>query len=173
MAKYLMQANPERGLYTDRQVSWNTLLGMDWMLKVSANTYLAGAFYFPCIWTGLHGVMLCVSNAASTALSKANANTCMQIVQNGIPRPEFLPFDAYFYDGMNFGNIRGFTNGMYPMFETGTFENVLGTLADTAGIANWLEVLHVQDGMLIYQGLRILLNMLGIAVYAHVTAGLS
>ena len=95
MAKYLMQANPERGLYTDRQVSWNTLLVMDWMLKVSANTYLAGAFYFPCIWTGLHGVMLCVSNAASTALSKANANTCMQIVQNGIPRPEFLPFDAY------------------------------------------------------------------------------
>ena len=38
MAKYLMQANPERGLYTDRQVSWNTLLVMDWMLKVSANT---------------------------------------------------------------------------------------------------------------------------------------
>ena len=86
---------------------------MDWMLKVSANTYLAGAFYFPCIWTGLHGVMLCVSNAASTALSKVNANTGMQIVHNGIPRPEPLAFDAYFYEGMNFGNIRGFSDGVY------------------------------------------------------------
>ena len=32
----------------------------------------------------------------------------MQIVQNGIPRPEFLAFNAYFYQGLNFGNIRGF-----------------------------------------------------------------
>ena len=86
MAAYLMPENPHEGLYTDRQVSWNTLLVMNWMLKVSANTYITGAFYFPCIWTGLHGVMLCVSNAASTALSKANVNTCMQIVHDGIPR---------------------------------------------------------------------------------------
>ena len=62
---------------------------------------------------------------------------------------------------------------VYQMFSAGTFENVLGTLAANAGIANWLEMLHVHDGMLIYQGLRILLNMLGIPVYAHVTSGLS
>ena len=113
MAAYSIPANPEYGLYTDRQVSWNTFLVMDWMLMVSDNTYLAGAFYFPCIWGVVDGVMLCVSNPVSTALSKVNSNTSMQIVQKGIPRPEFLPFNAYFHDGMNFGNIRGFSDGAY------------------------------------------------------------
>ena len=112
MAAYSIPANPEDGLHTVRQVSWNTKLVMEWMLKVSANTYLAGAFYFPCTWEGRPGVMLCVSNAAASALSKVNANTSMQIVHNGIPRPEFLVFDEYFYEGMNFGNIRGFSDGV-------------------------------------------------------------
>ena len=61
----------------------------------------------------------------------------------------------------------------YPLRSPGTFEDVLRAFAANAGIANWLEVLHVEDGMLIYQGLRLLLNMLGIPVYAHVTSGLS
>ena len=113
MVAYSIPANPENGPHTVRQVSWNTKLVMEWMLNVSANTYLAGAFYFPCTWEGQHGVMLCVSTAAATALSKVNANTSMQIVHNGIPRPEVLAFAAYFYEGMNFGNIRGFSDGVY------------------------------------------------------------
>ena len=52
----------------------------------------------------------------------------------------------------------------YPLHSPGTFEDVLRAFAANAGIANWLEVLHVEDGMLIYQGLRLLLNMLGIPV---------
>ena len=173
MAAYGMPANPADGLYTVRRVSWNTALVMQWMLWVSSNTYLAGAFYFPCIWEGFHGVMLCVSDGGSTNLSKSNANPCMRIVQNGVPRPEFLAFKAYFYDGLNFGNIRGFTDNAYRAVSAGTMEDVLGTLAATAGIANWLEILHVRHGMLIYQGLRDLLNMLAVPVYAHVTSGLS
>ena len=102
--------NPQEGVYTDRQVSWNMLLVMQYMMKLRMSTYLAGAFYFPCIWKGLMGVMLCVSTNASTALGKLNENTCMQIVQNGIPRPEFLQYCAYFYNGLHFGNIRGFTD---------------------------------------------------------------
>ena len=113
MAAYGMPANPADGLYTERRVSWNTVLVMVWMLKVSTNTYLAGAFYFPCIWEGFHGVMLCVSGAESTNLSKANANPCMRIVQNGVPRPDLIAFKAYFYDGLNFGNIRGFSDNVY------------------------------------------------------------
>ena len=61
MAAYSTPANPEYGLYTDRQVSWNTCLVMDWVRRVSDNTYLAGAFHFPCLWGGVDGVMLCVS----------------------------------------------------------------------------------------------------------------
>ena len=173
MEVYGMPANPEGGLHGPRQVSGNTMLVMEWMLYVASNTYLAGAFYFPCVWRGRHGVMLCVSTPQSTALSKANANVCMRIVQNGIPRPEFLAFVAYFYEGLHFGNFRGFTDGKYPMFEAGTFEDALGTLADAAGIANWLQMLFVRDGMLIYQGLRDLLHALQIPLYAHLTSGLS
>ena len=52
-------------------------------------------------------------------------------------------------------------------------EDVLEALAVAAGITKWREILHVRDGMLVYQGLRRLLNKLGIQVYAHVTSGLS
>jgi hypothetical protein len=173
MKQWSMVANPEHGLHTSRRVSWNTLLVMNYMVKVHTQTYLAGAFYFPCIFKGLHGVMLCVSNHASTALSKLNVNTSMQIVNNGIQRPEFLVYDSYFYNGLNFGNIRGFTDSLYEGHKAGTMEDVLEVLAVEAGITNWREMLHVQDGMLVYQGLRRLLNTLGIAVYAHVTSGLS
>ena len=61
----------------------------------------------------------------------------------------------------------------YPLRSLGTFEDVLRTLAANAGIADWLEMLHVEDGMLIYQGLRILLNNQGVPLYAHVSSGLS
>ena len=173
MDAYGMRPNPEDGLHGDRQVSRNTMLVTEWMRYVAANTYLAGAFYFPCQWMGVHGVLLAVSTAASSALSKTNASPCMQIVQNGIPRPEFLAFDAYFYQGLNFGNIRGFSDGMYRAFKVGTFEDALGALAATAGIGDWLQMLFVQDGMLIYQGLRDLLHAVGVPVYAHLTSGLS
>ena len=113
MEQWSVVDNPEQGLHTERNVSWNALLVMEYMVKVSTQRYLAGAFYFPCIFNGLVGVMLCVSNAASTKLSKLNVNTCMQIVNNGIQRPEFLLYDAYFYNGLNFGNIRGFTDAVY------------------------------------------------------------
>ena len=56
MEAYGMRANPEDGLRGVRQVSRNTMLVMDWMMYVSANTYLAGAFYFPCQWMGVHSV---------------------------------------------------------------------------------------------------------------------
>ena len=92
---YGMQANPDHGLYGDRQVSQHTMLVMNWMLQVASNTYLAGAFYFPCAWMGVHGVLLAVSTAASTALSKANVNTCMQIVHDGIPRGVVFPWMCF------------------------------------------------------------------------------
>ena len=96
MDTYGMPANPEDGLHGDRQVSRNTMLVMEWMMYVSANTYLAGAFYFPCQWMGVHGVLLAVSTAASTALSKANVNTCMQIVHDGIPRGVVFPWMCFY-----------------------------------------------------------------------------
>ena len=49
-----------------------------------AEANVPGGFFFPCTYQGLVGVMLCVSKAASTALSKANTNTCMQYVRNGV-----------------------------------------------------------------------------------------
>ena len=173
MHSWGMIANPEQGLHTERQVSWNTFLVMQYMKKVIEQTYLAGAFYFPTMYNDVVGVMLCVSSAASTTLSKLNVNTSMQIINNGIQRPEYLAFDAYFYAGLNVGNIRGFTDGMYEVFAAGTMEDVLEALAREAGITNWRELLHVEDGMLIYQGLRRLLNLLGVPVYVHVTSGLS
>ena len=60
----------------------------------------------------------------------------------------------------------------YPLRSLGTFEDVLRTLAANAGIADWLEMLHVEEGMVIYQGLRLLLNNLGIPLYAHVSSPL-
>ena len=142
MAAYSIPANPENGLHTVRQVSWNTKLVMEWMLNVSANTYLAGAFYFPCTWEGHHGVMLCVSTAAATALSKVNANTSMQIVHNGIPRSEFLAFAAYFYEGMNFGNIRGFSDGVYSglfFMETHVYVYFQGLASKALNPRPWIQ----------------------------------
>ena len=49
MGAYCMRANPGDALYGDRQLSGNTMLVLEWMLYVSSHTYLAGAFYFPCV----------------------------------------------------------------------------------------------------------------------------
>ena len=146
-----------------------------WLNKL-LSTYTGGGVFFPVRYrvgtTVEDGVMLCVSTGGSTNVSKQNASPWFQIVHGGIPKPEYLFFEAYFYPRLVFMNICGFTDHQYGAHHVGTFENVLEELCGQA-LPHWRDVVFVRDQEFIYENLDRLLGMIGIPLWNRVMSGAS
>ena len=175
--------NPETGEYTptpeevhDSMRRWGTPAGEErkvyyWLKQLAENRWYATAVYFPYVWQNVMGIYLCISTAESTRQCKANADVENQRRMRGIQIPEWMQFDVYFYPGLVFGNLFGFTN---PAAEPlGTLGNVLNRLFTNAGILDWRRHVNVAPGGWVYAGLRRLLQLLGIPVHAEVVSGIS
>ena len=140
--------------------------------QLKESTYMATAVYFPCIWQGVWGLCLALSTPDSTRMSKQNGIFQNQVNMGGIANPEWLLFVAYFYPGLVFGNMYGFTDGgARPM---GTLADVFDRLCiDQLRMADWRQHVFVRDRGWVYGGLRTLMKLLGIPQHAEVVSGLS
>ena len=132
-----------------------------WINKLLA-TYTGRGVFFPVRYrvgtTVEDGVMLCVSTGGSTNVSKQTASSWYQIVHGGVPKPEYLFFEAYFYPKLVFMNIKGFTEHQYAAYPVGTFENVLDQLC-VERLPKWRDLVFVRDQEFIYEKLDCLLGM--------------
>ena len=143
-----------------------------WIKQLKESTWFATAVYFPCMWEGVMGLCLCLSSPESTRMAKENGMIHNQLNRGGIPNPEWLWFWVYFYPGLVFGNIDGFSDIRARYI--GTLADVFDRLCiDTLGMADWRKHVFVRDRGWVYGGLRTLMNLLGIPQHAEVVSGLS
>ena len=89
----------------------------------------------------------------------------------GIQTPEWMTFAVYFYPGLVFGNLYGFTDVAATYL--GRLSEVLNRMCTEAGIANWRSHVFVRPGGWVYAPLRRLLQLLRIHLHAEVVSGLS
>ena len=141
----------------------------NWIKKLQEGTWLASAVYFAHVWHGMAGVFLCISSPESTRLSKFNSQHASQHTNGGIRSPEYLAFDVYWYPGIVFGNLAGFTNPGAQ--RVGNLGEVLAILC--SGIPDWTQHVGVPDRGWVYGGLRRLFQLVGIGQQAEVVSGLS
>ena len=171
------QYTPGEQEVQERMRAWGIPAGRQgivfrWIKMLAESTWFATAVYFPCMWQGVAGLCLCLSSNASTRMSKENGDIQNQRNMGGIQYPEWLLFDVFFYPGLVFGNIDGFSNPRAQRI--GTLEHVFDRLCnDTLRMAAWRQHVFVPDRGWVYAGMRTLMNILGIPVHAEVVSGLS
>ena len=142
-----------------------------WIKALKERTWLATALYFPYVWQGTVGVFLCLSNPTSTRQSKENCIPEYQRRCGGIPYPEYLFYDVYFYPGMRFGNLCDFMDDR--ALRLGLLANVLVELCGRARVHFSEQDVFVRPGAWVYGGFRALMQRLRVPVHAEVVSGLS
>ena len=116
---------------------------------------------------------ICQSTPHSNANSAYWSNLANQIAAGGIGRPDYMDYDVYFYDGLNWDNILGMTQPHYNPQLIGSMEAVLQWYAEFKGLTDWRQYLHVHDDQYVHTGLRKLLCKLGITMDLELIAGYS
>ena len=123
---------------------WELYDGMElpakeWFKYVAENTYTARSVLFTGKYMEMDGVFFAASCAASTMLSKQNADVFTQVRNEGIPMPEYMLYDVFFYEGMIIDNVHGCFNPKYHPIRTGTLQEYLAFRCAEEGIDDWIR----------------------------------
>jgi hypothetical protein len=143
-----------------------------WLKQCGSERWFACGIFFPILWEGVKGVCLAVSSVMSTRQSKTNNDPDYQHSMGGIPEPEWLYFDAFFYAHAVFGNFSVFQDERLGK-PIGYLLHVFDTLCTARGIVAWKANLFVHPGQWVYSSMRYLLGQLGIPIHAEIVSGLS
>ena len=156
----------------ERWSSPNEMYVRQWLKMCGSSRWFACGIYFPMVWEGVAGVCLALSSGMSTRQSKINNDPEYQHGMGGIPFPEWLYFDAYFYGNAVFGNMLAFRDETRGR-RIGSLWDVFDTLCTAAGIDAWEAYAVVRPGQWVYRGMRYLLCVLGVRIHAEIVSGLS
>ena len=134
---------------SDDEVNWGMqyweldagmeLLAKAWFKCATENTYTARAVLFTGKYMDMDGVFFAASCGASTTLSKQNADVFMQMRNGGIPMPEYLLYDVFFYENLTIDNVYGCFIPKHSPIRTGTLQEYLAFRCAAEGIQNWIQ----------------------------------
>eukprot|EP00959_Pyramimonas_sp_CCMP1952_P297995 6233616-Pyramimonas_sp.AAC.1 len=138
-----------------------------WLKQCGSERWFACGIFFPIVWEGVRGVCLAVSSGMSTRLSKTNNDPNYQHSRGGIPEPDWVYFEAFFYAHAVFGNVAVFQDKKLGK-PIGFLLDVFDTLCTGRGIVAWKAHLFIHPGQWMYSSMRYLLGQLDIPIHAEI-----
>ena len=158
--------------YMERWNTRNETYVRQWLQICGTSRFFACGIFFQTVWDGVAGVCLALSSRMSTRQCQTNDDPVYQHRLGGIPFPEWMYFDAYFYDHAVFPNMAAFQDENRGR-RIGNLGEVFATLCTAAGIVGWQDIAFVYPGQWVYGGMRALLHQLRVPIHAEIVSGLS